>query len=104
MREPSQVEEAKPQPKYWFEIVAQDWFDDQPIRSDFVIINRYKESPKLFHHGEGSGISHHWNDQLVHQPQVSQHSTMPTFFAVGNEGFQGKESLEDYFMEYESQT
>ena len=40
----------------------------------------------------------------MHQPQVSQSSTMPTFFAVGNEGFQEQESLEDYFMEYESQT
>ena len=37
MREPSRVEEAKPQPKYWFEIVAQDWFDEKPIRSNFVI-------------------------------------------------------------------
>ena len=29
---------------------------------------------------------------------------MPTFLAMGNEGFQEQESLEDYFMEYESQT
>ena len=48
-------------------------------------------------------MSHHWNDQPVHQPQVSQHSTMPTFLAVGNEGFQEKASLEDYLEEYESQ-
>ena len=26
LREPSEVEEAKPQPKYWLEIVAQDLF------------------------------------------------------------------------------
>ena len=63
-----------------------------------------KESHKGFHLGEISGISHHWNDQPVHQPQVSQHSTMPTFLVVGNEGFEEQESLEDYFMEYESQT
>ena len=67
-------------------------------------MDRYKESPKGFHHGEGSFISHHWNDQLVQQQQISQHSTMPTFLAVGNEGFQEKESHEGYFMEYESQT
>ena len=64
----------------------------------------YKESPKGFHHGEGSGMSHHWNDQPVHQPQVSQCSTMRTFLAMGNEGFQEQESLEEYFMDYESQT
>ena len=29
---------------------------------------------------------------------------MPTFLVVGNEGFQEQESLEEYFMEYESQT
>ena len=52
-----------------------------------MIMDRIKESPKGFHLGEGSGMSHHWNDQLVHQPQVSQRSTMPTFFDVGNEGF-----------------
>ena len=28
---------------------------------------------------------------------------MPTFLAMGNEGFQKHESLEDYFEEYESQ-
>ena len=48
-------------------------------------------------------MSHHWNDKLVHQLQVSQFSTMPTFLAVGNEGFQEKESLEYYFEEYVSQ-
>ena len=66
-------------------------------------MDRVKESPKGFHHGEGYGMSHHWNDQPVHQPQVSQCSTMPTFLAVGNDLFQEQESLEDYFMEYESQ-
>ena len=25
----------------------------------------FKESPKGFHHGEGSSMSHHWNDQPV---------------------------------------
>ena len=39
----------------------------------------------------------------MHQPQVSQRSTMPTFLVVGNEWFQEHESLEDYFEEYESQ-
>lgn len=51
-------------------------------------LDRIKESPTRFHLGERFGMSHHWIDQLVHQPQVSQHSTMPTFLAVGNEGFQ----------------
>ena len=63
-------------------------------------MDRYKESHKGFHHGEGSRMSHHWSDQPVQQPQVSQRSRMPTFLAVGNKGFQEQESLEDYFMEY----
>ena len=67
-------------------------------------MDRYKESPKGFKHGEGSSISHHWSDQPVQQQQVSQCSTMPTFLAVGNEGFQEQENLEDYFIEYESQS
>ena len=67
-------------------------------------MDRYKESPKGFHHGEGSDMSHHWSNQLVQQPQVSQCSTMPTLLAMGNEGFQEQKYLEDYFMEYESQT
>ena len=28
-------------------------------------MDRHKESPKGFHHGEGSGISHHWSDQTM---------------------------------------
>ena len=64
-------------------------------------MDRYKESPKVFQHGEGYGISHHWSDQRVKQQQFS---TMPTFLAVGYEGFQEQENLEDYFMEYESQS
>ena len=63
----------------------------------------FNQSPKGFHHGEGSGMYHHWNDPPVHQPQFSQCSTMPRFLAVENEGFQEHESLEDYFEEYESQ-
>ena len=47
-------------------------------------MDRIKESPKRFHLGESSGMSHHWNDQPIHQPQISQHSIMPTFLAVGN--------------------
>ena len=66
-------------------------------------MDNIKEYRKGFHLGECSGIYHHRNDQLVHQPQFSQCSTMPTFSAVGNEGFQEHESLEDYFEEYESQ-
>jgi len=31
-------------------------------------IDKIKESPKGFHLGEGSGMSHHWNDQPLHQP------------------------------------
>ena len=66
-------------------------------------MDRHKESPKGFLHGEGSGISHHWSDQPLKQ-QASQRSTMPTFLAMGNGGFQEQENLEDYFMEYESQS
>ena len=62
-------------------------------------MDRQKVSSKGFLHGEGSDISHHWSDQLVKQ-QVSQCSTMPTFLAVGNGGFQEQETLEDYFLEY----
>ena len=60
-------------------------------------LEKIKESPKKFHLGESSGMSHHWNDQPVHQPLFSQRYTMPTFLAMGNEGFQEKESLEEYF-------
>ena len=66
-------------------------------------MDRHKESPKGFLHGKGSDISHHWSDQLV-KKHVSQRSTMPTFLAVGNGGFQEQETLEDYFLEYESQS
>ena len=66
-------------------------------------LERIKESPKRFNLGEISRISHHLNDQPVHQTQFSQCSTMPTFLAMGNEGFQEQASLEDYFEEYESQ-
>ena len=47
-----------------------------------MIMEIFKESPKGFHHGEGSSMSHHWNDQPLHQRQVYQRSTMPTFLAV----------------------
>ena len=63
-------------------------------------MDRYNESLKGFLHGEGFGISHHWSDQPVKQQQVSQHSTMPTFLAVGNGGLQEQETL----MDYESQS
>ena len=42
-------------------------------------LDKIKEYPKIFHLGESSGMSHHWNDQSVHQTQVFQCSTMPTF-------------------------
>ena len=67
-------------------------------------MDRYKESSKWIQHGEGSDISHHWSDQPVQQQEVAQRSIMPTFLAVGNEGFQEQENLEYYFMEYESQS
>ena len=31
-------------------------------------LDRIKEYPKIFHLGESSGMSHHWNDQSVNQP------------------------------------
>ena len=61
-------------------------------------MDRMKESPRRFHPGERSGISHHWNDQPVNQPQAPQapqRSTMPTFLPVENEGPQEQASLED---------
>ena len=58
-------------------------------------LNRIKEYPNRFHLGESSGMSHHWNDQLVNQPQAPQHSTMPTFLVVENEGPQDESSIED---------
>ena len=59
---------------------------------------RMKESPRIFHPGEISGVSHHWNDKPVNQPQtpqVPQRSTMPAFLAVENEGTHEQASLED---------
>ena len=41
--------------------------------------DRIKESPRRFHLGESPGISQHWNDQPVNQPQVSQRSNIPTY-------------------------
>ena len=60
-------------------------------------MDRHKESPKWFLHGEGSNISHHGSDQPMKQ-HVSQRSIMHTFLAVGNGGFQEQETLEDYFL------
>ena len=68
-----------------------------------IRMDRHKESPKGFLHGEGSEISHHWSDQPVKQ-HISQRSTILTLLVVGNGGFQEQETLEDYFMEYESQS
>ena len=68
-----------------------------------IIMDMINESPRRFHPRESSGMSHHWNDQPVNQPQAPQCSTMPTFLAVENEGPHEQASLEDYFEEYESQ-
>ena len=65
-----------------------------------------RESPGRFHPGESSDMSHHCIGQPVNQPQAPQapqRSTMPTFLAMENEGPQEKYSLEEYFVEYESQ-
>ena len=62
-----------------------------------------RESPGRIHPGESSDMSHHWTGQPVNQPQAPQRSTMPTFLAVENEGPQEQASLEDCFVEYESQ-
>ena len=35
-------------------------------------MEKMMESPGIIHHREGSGMSHHWNDQLVNQPQAPQ--------------------------------
>ena len=52
-------------------------------------MDRMREYPGRFHPGESSDMSHHWTGQPVNfpqAPQASQHSTMPTFLAVENEG------------------
>ena len=92
-------DEEKEYPKLLLRTMQEISREIKEIRMD-----RYKESPKGFLHGEGSNISHHWSDQPLKQQQVSQCSTMPTFLAKGNEGFQEQETLEDYFMEYESRS
>ena len=67
-------------------------------------MERYKDSPKGFVHEESSNISHYWCEHSALQP-VTQHSTMPTFLARGNEvgETQKEENLGDYLLEYESQ-
>ena len=35
-------------------------------------MDRMEDSPGIFHLGESSGMSHHWNDQPVNQPQAPQ--------------------------------
>ena len=65
-------------------------------------LDRLKDSPIRSHPEESSGMSHHWDDQPVNQPQAPQRSTMPTFLAMENEGLHEQASLEDYFEEYES--
>ena len=52
-------------------------------------MDRMRESPGRFHLGGNSDMSLHWTGQPVNQPQApqaSQHSTMPTFLVVENEG------------------
>ena len=68
-------------------------------------MERHKETPRRFLLGESFGTSHHSGEQPLMQ-KVSQRSTMPTFLAVGNGGGgpQAQENLEDYFLEYESQS
>ena len=90
-------EEEKDFPKILLRAMQDLAREIKEMRLDII-----KESPKGFHLRESSGMSHYWNDQPVHQPQVSQCSTMPIFLAVGNEGLQEQASLEDYFEEYES--
>ena len=66
-----------------------------------------RESLWRYHQGESSDMSHHGTGQPVNlpqAPQASQCSTMPTFLVVENEGPQGKDSLEDYFVDYDSQS
>ena len=66
-----------------------------------------RESPRIFHLGESSDMSHHWFGQTVNQPQAPQApqcSTMPTFLAMENEGPQEQALIEYYFVEYDSQS
>lgn len=42
-------------------------------------LERQKESPRGFHHGESFGTSHSWCEKPVVQPS-SQRSTMPTLY------------------------
>ena len=71
-----------------------------------ITMDKMRENPGRFHLGESSSMSHHWNGQPVNQPQAPQapqRSTMHIFLAVENEGPQEQASLEDYFVEYDSQ-
>ena len=64
-------------------------------------LERQKESPRGFHHGESSDTSHSWCEK----PSL-QHSTMPTFLSLEGEvgGPLREETLGDYFVEYEFQS
>ena len=66
-------------------------------------MERHKETPRMFLHGESSGTLHHWGEKLVMQ-QVSQCSTMHTFVVAGNGGggSQEQDTLEDYFLDRKS--
>ena len=56
-------------------------------------MDRYKEFPKGFHHSEGSDMSHHWSDQPVQQPQVSQRSKCLDSWLWEMKGFKSKNPL-----------
>ena len=62
-----------------------------------IRIDRMRDSLGRFHQGESSDMSQFGTGQPVSLPQAphaSQHSTMPTFLAVENEGLQEPASLE----------
>ena len=70
-------------------------------------IERMRESLGRLHQGESLEMSQFGTGPLVslpQAPQISQHSTMPTFLAIENEGLQESTSLEGYFVEYDSQS
>ena len=70
-------------------------------------VDKMRKSPKRFQLGESSDMSHHGTGQPVDlppAPQASKCSTMPTFLVVENEGPHDKASIEEYFVEYDSQS
>ena len=74
-----------------------------------IVESRPRETPRVFHIGEGLGTSHHLPEHPTAQQvalHTPPHSTMPTFLAadIGAKAQQEHEQahMGDYFSEYQS--